>query len=113
VEASPVERVRPDAPPFLVIHGDRDTIVPVVIAREFVAALRRVARAPVVYLELRGAEHGFDLFASIRGRQVVRAVHGFLDQLWAGHLAGVAPADVPAAALAAAVDGVTADPVTS
>jgi acetyl esterase/lipase len=112
-EASPVERVQAGAPPFLVIHGDRDSIVPVVIAREFVAALRGVSKAPVVYLELRGVEHGFDLFTSIRGHQVVRAVDRFVDQLWAEHLAGVAPEDVPAGELGSLVDGVTADPVTS
>ena len=50
-----------DAPPFLVIHGDRDTLVPVADARRFVAELRAVSESPVLYAELAGAEHAFDI----------------------------------------------------
>ena len=52
---SPLDRVRADAPPFLVIHGSLDTLAPVEDAREFVAAAcaTRVA-APVLYAEMAG-----------------------------------------------------------
>ena len=33
--ASPIARVHPDAPPFLVIHGSSDTVIPVAQARSF------------------------------------------------------------------------------
>lgn len=39
-DASPLAWVSPDDPPFLVIHGDTDTVVPVAQARRMVAALR-------------------------------------------------------------------------
>ncbi len=39
-DASPITRVRPDAPPFFVLHGVDDSLIPVPEAREFVAALR-------------------------------------------------------------------------
>ena len=41
--ASPSFRVHADAPPFLVIHGERDTLVPVEDARDFVDRLREVS----------------------------------------------------------------------
>ena len=44
-DASPLYRVNPDAPPFFVIHGTNDTLVPVADARAFVEALR-AGRAP-------------------------------------------------------------------
>jgi len=37
--ASPVTRVHPEAPPFLLFHGSRDTLVTIDHAEEFVAAL--------------------------------------------------------------------------
>ena len=59
--ASPIARVRPDAPPFLIVHGSNDTVIPVAQAREFVDRLREESRSTVGYLEVPGAQHGFDL----------------------------------------------------
>ena len=39
-QASPIARTHADAPPFLVIHGSADTVIPVKQARDFVATLR-------------------------------------------------------------------------
>ena len=58
--------VGPDAPPFFVAHGDQDTMVLVEGARLFVERLRSTSSSPVVYAELPGAQHAFDLFHSIR-----------------------------------------------
>jgi len=77
VDSSPADYVRPDAPPFLVVHGDQDTLVPVEGARRFVRHLREVSSSPVVYAELPGAQHGFDLFHSMRFDAVVAAVEEF------------------------------------
>ena len=41
--ASPIARVHPDAPPFLVIHGSSDKVIPVEQARSFVERLRAVS----------------------------------------------------------------------
>ena len=81
-KASPLHRVRPDAPPFFVIHGQHDSLVPVAEARHFVNKLRAVSQSPVVYAELPGAQHAFDVFPSIRSAHVVRAVERFLDYVW-------------------------------
>jgi acetyl esterase/lipase len=76
--ASPVWRVHADAPPFLVLHGERDTLVPVADARRFVAELRAVSHEPVVYAELAGAEHAFDILPSVRTARVVETIERFL-----------------------------------
>ena len=80
--ASPLLRVTPDAPDFFVIHGTHDSLVGVDQARLFVEQLRRVSRRSVVYAELPGAQHAFDVFHSIRGAHVVRAVDRYLGWHW-------------------------------
>jgi acetyl esterase/lipase len=77
-EASPLARVNADAPPMLVIHGARDSLVEVAQARHFVRALRAVSRQPVAYAELPGTQHAFDVFPSIRSAAVTRGVERFL-----------------------------------
>ena len=76
--ASPLARVRADAPPFFVIHGSSDSLVEVAQARAFVDALRAVSHEPVAYAELPGTQHAFDVFPSIRSAHVVRGVDRFL-----------------------------------
>ncbi|HSJ21700.1 MAG TPA: alpha/beta hydrolase [Nocardioidaceae bacterium] len=76
--ASPLLRVNDEAPPFFVIHGTHDTLVPVAQARHFVRRLRQVSRRPVAYAELPGTQHAFDVFPSIRSAHVVRGVDRFL-----------------------------------
>ncbi|WP_217919844.1 alpha/beta hydrolase [Actinomadura sp. BRA 177] len=75
--SSPLAHVRADAPPFFIVHGDADTLVPVREARHFAGVLRGVSDAPVVYAELPGAQHAFDLFHSLRFDRVVYAVESF------------------------------------
>ncbi|MFN8040639.1 MAG: alpha/beta hydrolase [Acidimicrobiales bacterium] len=77
--ASPMDWVDHDAPPFFVIHGDRDTLAPVGDARDFVDRLRAASAEPVYYLELHGAQHAFDIFPSIRANRVIEAAAHFLD----------------------------------
>jgi acetyl esterase/lipase len=77
--ASPLYRVRADAPPFFVLHGTNDTLVPVADARAFVARLRSVSHSAVGYAELHGAQHAFDIFTSVRSAHVVRGVERFLE----------------------------------
>jgi acetyl esterase/lipase len=79
--ASPLFRVTADAPPFLVVHGRNDTLVPVAEARAFVTRLRAVAKNPVAYAEIPGAQHAFDVFPSFRSAGVLRGVARFLE--WA------------------------------
>ena len=86
--ASPLDRLRPDAPPFLVVHGDIDTLAPVAEARAFVSALREISTQAVVYAELAGAQHAFDVFPSHRCARAVEAATRFLAGVHGAYLAG-------------------------
>jgi len=77
--ASPITHVVPDAPDFLVIHGDRDGLVSVRQARAFVEKLREVSTGVVTYVELPGTQHAFEVFSSIRSQKVIRAVERWLE----------------------------------
>lgn len=78
-QASPLYRVNPDAPPFFVIHGATDTLVPVSGARKFVEALRAVSKSPVLYAELPHTQHAFDVLPSMRSANAVAAIVRFLE----------------------------------
>lgn len=77
--ASPIYRVHGDAPPFFVIHGRNDTLIPVADAREFVERLRDVSESPVLYAELPYTQHAFDVMPSVRSAHAVAAVVRFLE----------------------------------
>lgn len=83
--ASPIARVRPDAPPFLVVHGTADTVIPVWQARAFVDALRATSQAAVGYLELPGGHHGFDMTDATRTATAATVIGIFLDQIRQSH----------------------------
>jgi acetyl esterase/lipase len=89
-KASPMDRVSEEAPPFLVVHGANDTLVPVAEARHFVELLRRRSPSPVAYAELPGAQHAFEIFRSIRTAHTVRAVERFLATVYGDRRASVA-----------------------
>lgn len=82
--ASPIARVRPDAPPFLIVHGSNDTVIPVAQAREFVDRLREASHSTVGYLEVPGAQHGFDLTDGASTASVVTAIGLFLNEIHEG-----------------------------
>lgn len=90
--ASPVARVTAAAPPFLVVHGSRDAVIPVAEAREFVDRLRAVSPETVCYAELPGAGHGFDLVDAVRTGPVVHAIGLFLDHTYRRRTAPVGEA---------------------
>ena len=81
--ASPITHVSEDAPPFFVLHGTNDSLVPVEQARSFTASLRAVSRQPVVYAELPYAQHAFEIFGSARAAHAAVAVEQFLAETYA------------------------------
>jgi acetyl esterase/lipase len=80
-KASPIARVHPDAPPFLVIHGTGDSVIPVAQARSFVERLRAASRSVVSYIELPGAGHAFDMVDGARTGSIATAIGLFLNQI--------------------------------
>ena len=79
LDASPITKVRPDAPPFFVLHGTDDSIIPVQEGRAFAEALEQKSDSPVVYAEIPHAQHAFDFFGSPHGHYTATAVARFLD----------------------------------
>lgn len=77
-EALHAEAPHAEAPPFFVIHGTLDTLVLVDDARHFAAQLAKTSREPVLYAELPGTQHSFDLFHSLRFHAVTDAVETFV-----------------------------------
>jgi acetyl esterase/lipase len=84
-DASPITHIRAQCPPFLLVHGTDDCIIPVEEARVFAERLGRVSSQPVTYLELPGAEHAFDLTDRVRTGPVNTAIGVFLDAAYRRH----------------------------
>ena len=56
-EASPILHIRPDLPPFLLVHGTADDTVPVEDSRRMCSALQRAGVA-CAFLPIEGGNHG-------------------------------------------------------
>lgn len=74
---SPIDRVHDASPPFLIVHGTHDTLVPPGEGEQFVDVLRRAGR-PVSYLPVGGAQHAFDALSSVTSRTTAAAVRDWL-----------------------------------
>ncbi len=79
--ASSMSWVRADSPPFFIIHGTNDSLVPVEQGRAFATMMAETSDQPVAYAELPGAQHAFDIFSSVRTAYTIRAVHRFLESV--------------------------------
>ena len=86
-KASPIHRVHGGAPPFFIIHGTHDSLVPIAEAREFARILRETSQAPLVFAELPSAQHAFEVFHSLRTSHVVQGVDRFLAVVYSSYLA--------------------------
>jgi acetyl esterase/lipase len=85
--ASPITYAHGEAPPFFVLHGEKDELVPSGQARAFCAALRGAGAATVAYAELANAHHAFDITPTVRSRLTADAVADFLGVVY-GRRAG-------------------------
>jgi acetyl esterase/lipase len=85
--ASPISYVNSEAPPFFVLHGDKDPMAPTGQARAFCAALRGTGAPTVSYAELANAHHAFDIAPTVRSRIAASAVSDFLGVIY-GRQAG-------------------------
>jgi acetyl esterase/lipase len=84
--ASPISHVHRKAPPFFVLHGENDSVIPSVQAHAFCAALREAGAPTVCHAELPNAHHAFDMFATIRSRLAADAVADFLGVVYGRYL---------------------------
>jgi acetyl esterase/lipase len=86
-DASPMHRIHRSAPPFFVLHGENDAVIPHLQARAFTAALRKAGVRTVSYAELPNAHHAFDTIATLRCQLAAEAVASFLGVVYGRHLA--------------------------
>ncbi len=77
-----------DASPFFVVHGDHDTYTAPEGARALVEHLRAASSNPIVYAELPGAQHSFDLFHSVRFETVIDGIEAFAAWIRSQHRPG-------------------------
>lgn len=92
--SSPMGRIHADAPPFHLIHGEQDTIIPVGEARAFHAALQAVSRNRVGYCEIPRAGHAFDLVDTSHARRCAVEAARFLGEVHTRHVESHAAAAV-------------------
>jgi acetyl esterase/lipase len=84
--ASPISHVHRAAPPFFVLHGESDSVIPSVQAQAFCTSLREAGAPTVCYAELPNAHHAFDIFATVRSRLAADAVGDFFGVVYGRYL---------------------------
>lgn len=77
--ASPLDQSHPEAPPFLLIHGTSDSLVPVAETTVFAAALEE-NNVSVELLRVRWGQHAFDIMGGARSRALAIRIREFLDR---------------------------------
>lgn len=83
--ASPTLRAHGDAPPFFILHGENDAVVPNSQARGFSTSLRAAGSRTVAYAEIPHAHHAFDTIATLRCQLAAEAVAAFLGIVYGRH----------------------------
>jgi acetyl esterase/lipase len=84
--ASPTLRAHSGAPPFFILHGENDAIVPRSQADGFAAALRSAGARTVAHAEIPNAHHAFDAIATLRCQMTAEAVAAFLGIVYGRHV---------------------------
>lgn len=84
-DASPALRAHRGAPPFFILHGRDDAVVPRSQAHGLRDALRRAGARTVAYAEIPNAHHAFDTIATLRCQLSAEAVATFLGIVYGRH----------------------------
>lgn len=74
---SPIDQDPSDSPPFLLVHGTHDTLVPIGEAELFHRVLSDAGR-PVELIPVHGAQHAFDGLSGITSRTTAAAIRDWL-----------------------------------
>lgn len=70
----------PRRPPFLVVHGQYDVLIPLAESRWFVRRLRDTSPdTELIYVEMPYAQHAFDVPHSLRAQLTVEAMQRYLE----------------------------------
>jgi dienelactone hydrolase len=76
--SSPFDYADRGSVPLLIVHGGQDTFTSASRARALAEQARRATANSVVYVELPGAQHSFDLLSSIRLEAVIDGIEAFV-----------------------------------
>ena len=76
-DLSPISQISPEAPPFLLVHGARDTLAPIAGARSFAKVFAEKSNSTIHFVEFPGAQHAFDIFPSQHALAAVEAASRF------------------------------------
>jgi acetyl esterase/lipase len=76
--SSPIDYADRGSAPLLIVHGEQDTLTPPKRARTLAEKAAGATANPVVYAELPGAQHSFDLLSSIRLEAVIDGIEAFV-----------------------------------
>jgi acetyl esterase/lipase len=109
--SSPFDYSDRGSAPLLIVHGDQDTLTPAKRARMLAERARPASANPVVYVELPGAQHSFDLLSSIRFEAVIDGIEAFVASIAAPDL-GRADRANQFAYVTAGVRGSAEDPLS-
>jgi len=72
-EASPAAHVRPGLPPFLLLHGDKDPLVPIAQTVAFQQKLRD-AGVPCEFITVKGGMHGMKKWDTLNSDYAARVI---------------------------------------
>jgi acetyl esterase/lipase len=75
--SSPFDYANRGSAPLMIVHGGQDTFTSPKHARALAERARNASANPVVYVELPGAQHSFDLLTSIRLEAVIDGIEAF------------------------------------
>jgi dipeptidyl aminopeptidase/acylaminoacyl peptidase len=78
-EASPVYRMTKDSPPFLLIHGEADKVVPIQNSELMEEQLRH-AGVPVKLVRAPGLGHGSDFSSALTFAEYLKEMVRWFDQ---------------------------------
>jgi acetyl esterase/lipase len=84
--SSPFDYAGRGSAPLLIVHGDQDTLTSPQRARALADRARDASANPVVYVELPGAQHSFDLLTSIRFEAVIDGIEAFVGSIAGSNL---------------------------
>ena len=78
-QLSPIYLLNINVLPFFLLHGDADTVLPVLSVRLFVEKAHRIG-ARVKYLEVKNGNHGFRTADDPKPESIIQQVTAYLDE---------------------------------
>jgi acetyl esterase/lipase len=80
-QISPITHISKDAPPMLLLHGQHDALADFESAKAFAEALESKSKNEVIFAELPGMQHAYDIAHTPPTPEHVRAIYRFLENV--------------------------------